>query len=69
MRGFVFFMISSCTCKLQRDGPVSMVMMHVWFVGLRGHFGEIAGKNKVRLLFLLTGFFSLVGILGYGFGV
>ena len=26
--------------------PVSMVMMHVWFVGLKGHFGEIEGKSK-----------------------
>ena len=27
------------------------------FFGLRGHFGEIAGKYKVRPLFLLSGFF------------
>ena len=25
-----------------------MVMMHVWFIGLRGHLGELAGKNMVR---------------------
>ena len=25
-----------------------MVMMHVWFIGLLEHFGEIAGKNNVR---------------------
>ena len=23
-----------------------MVMMHVWFIGLMGHFGEMAGKNN-----------------------
>ena len=34
-----------------------MVMMHVWFIGLLGHFGEIAGKNSVRPLFLLIGVF------------
>ena len=28
-----------------------MVIMHVWFIGLRRHSGEIAGKNKVRPLF------------------
>ena len=33
-----------------------MVMMHVWFIGLRRHFGEIAGIDKVRLLFLFFGF-------------
>ena len=46
-----------------------MVVMHVWFIGLKGHFGEIAGKNKVRPLFLLFSFFRLVRILGKGFGV
>ena len=40
-----------------RDSPVSVVMMHVWFIGLRGHCGEIAGKSTVRPLFLLQGFF------------
>ena len=30
-----------------------MVVMHVWFIGLRGHFGGFAGKNKIRPLFLL----------------
>ena len=45
-----------------------MVMMHVWFIGLRGHFGEIAGKQNVRPLFLLFEIFCLVGILGRGFG-
>ena len=30
-----------------------MVIMHVWFVGLMGHSGEIAGINNVRPLFLL----------------
>ena len=28
-------------------------MMHVWFIGFKGHPGEIAGKNMVRSLFLL----------------
>ena len=46
-----------------------MVITHIGFFGLMGHFGEIAGKNNVRLLFLLYGFFCLVGILGKGFGV
>ena len=40
-----------------------MVIMHVWFIGLKGHSGEIAGKNNVRPLFLLIGFFCLVEIL------
>ena len=30
-----------------------MVIMHVWFIGLKGHSGEIAGINNVRPLFLL----------------
>ena len=34
-----------------------MVIMHVWFIGLKGHSGEIAGVNNIRLLFLLIGFF------------
>ena len=46
-----------------------MVIMHVWFIGLRGHHGEIAGKHMVRPLFLLLEFFCLVEILGKGFGV
>ena len=46
-----------------------MVIMHVWFIRIKGQFGEIAGKSTVRLLFLLQGFFCLVGILEYGFGV
>ena len=43
-------------------------MMHFWFIGFRGHPAEIAGKNKVRPLFLLKRFFCLVEILGYVFG-
>ena len=39
------------------------------FIGLMAHFGEVAGKNNVRPLFLPYGFFCLVGILGKGFGV
>ena len=46
-----------------------MVIMHVWCIGMKGHFGEIAGRSMVRPLFLLPGFFCLVEILGYGFGV
>ena len=34
-----------------------MVIMHVWFIGIRVHLGELAGKNKIRPLFLLFGFF------------
>ena len=30
-----------------------MVILHVWFMGLRGHIGEFAGKRMVRPLFLL----------------
>ena len=36
-----------------------MVMMHVRLIRLRGHFGGIAGKNMVSLLFLLFGVFFL----------
>ena len=40
-----------------------MVITHVWFIGIRGHLGEFAGKQNVRPLFLLFGFFCLVEIL------
>ena len=40
-----------------------MVIMHVWFIGLRGHSGEIAGSNNVRPLILLFVFFCIVGTL------
>ena len=53
--GSLVFMVSSCICWLQWDGPVSLAMMHVWFTGFKGHPGEIAGKSKVRLFFLLLG--------------
>ena len=44
--------------------------MHQWFIGIKGHFGQIASKNMVRPVFLLQGFFfCLDEILGYGFGV
>ena len=46
--------------------PVKFVMVYVRF---KGHPGEIAGKNKVRPLFLLIRFFCLVGIQRCGFGV
>ena len=36
---------------------------------IKGHLGEFAGKNIVRPLFLLFGFFCLVGIQGKGLGV
>ena len=42
--------------SLGRDSPVSMVMMHVWFIGIRVHYGEFTGKSIVRPLFLLSGF-------------
>ena len=45
-----------------------MVMMHVWFIGLRGHIGDFAGKFLVRPRFLFPGFFLFVGILGLFFG-
>ena len=40
-----------------------MAMTHVRFIGLRGHPGEIAGKQMVRPLFLQELFFCLVEIL------
>ena len=43
--------------------------MHVWFIGLRVHHGEIASRHMVRLLFLLLEFFCLVEILWKGSGV
>ena len=46
-----------------------MVMMHVWFIGLREHIGEFAGERMVRPLFLLFVFFCLVEIQGCGFAV
>ena len=46
-----------------------MVIMHVWFVGLWEHHGEIAGGHMVRPLFLLSEFFCLVEILWKGSGV
>ena len=48
---------------------MSMVMMHVWFIRLTGHFGGIAGENMVSPLFVLFGFFCLVRIRGLGIGV
>ena len=66
----VFSCGRSRICQPQWDSTVSMVLMHVWFIGIKEHFGEIAGKSTVRPLFLLfLGFFCLVGIQGYGFGV
>ena len=29
------------------DGPVSIVITHVWITGLKGHHGEIAGRHMV----------------------
>ena len=43
--------------------------MHVCFFELKGHSSEIAGKNKVRPLFLQERFFCLVEILRFGSGV
>ena len=28
-----------------------MVIMHVWFIGIRGHSGEIAGKKQYKTSF------------------
>ena len=33
-----------------------MVIMHIWYIGLRKHSGENAGKIYVRPLFLVFGF-------------
>ena len=41
-------------------------LMYLWFIGLKGHLGEIAGKNKIRPLFLFFLFFCLIEILGKG---
>ena len=59
----VILLVESRTCWPQWDSPVSIVIMHVWFIGPNGHSGEIAGINNVRPLFLLCGFFCLVEIL------
>ena len=42
------------------DGSLSLGLGEgIWFIGLKGHAGEIAGRNNVRPLFLLLVFFSL----------
>ena len=43
-----------------------MVIMHVWYYGLKGHSGEIADKMCARPLFLLFKFFCSVGTLLFG---
>ena len=58
-----------CITFVITGGSVRLVMMHVWFIGLLGHFGEFVGKNNVSPLFVLLGFFCFVGILGFGFEV
>ena len=45
-----------------------MVIMHVWFTGLKGHSGEFAGESIVGPLFLPFLFSCLIRILEYGFG-
>ena len=40
-----------------------MVIMHIWYIGLREHSGENAGKIYVRPLFLVFGFFCVVETL------
>ena len=50
---FCFFLVSSW-CLVQMG---------------TGHYGEFAGKNKVRPLFLQTGVFCLVEIHWFGSGV
>ena len=38
-----FYDVGAIKASPQRDSPVSMVIMHVWFIGLKKHSGEIAG--------------------------
>ena len=63
--------VGSRKCQPLRDSAVSMVIMLCMYgmLGQGRHPGEIAGTNKVRPLFLLSGFFCLVEIVGFGFGV
>ena len=51
---------------LSGTAPVSMVVLHVWYFGLRVHSGKIAGKFYVRPLFLIFGFFCVVETLLFG---
>ena len=46
-----------------------MVIMNVWYFGLRVHSGEIAGNFFVIPLFLVFGFFCVVESLLLGGGV
>ena len=46
-----------------------MVLMHVWFNGLRRHDGEIAGENLVRPLCSFKGFSVQSELQGAVFGV
>ena len=54
---FVFSLVSSCTCQLWWDSPVSIAMMHVWLFGLKERPGEIAGTSMLKPLFLPIRFF------------
>ena len=54
------------TCWPWRDSPVSVVIMHVWYVGLRGRSREIVCKVYVRPLSLQQAFFCAVETLLFG---
>ena len=45
-----------------------MAVMHVWYLGLRRHPREIAGKNVIRPLFLLFFCFSVESNFGFLMG-
>ena len=57
MRGFGNFMVSSCICQLEWDGPVSIAMMDVCFLCYKEHSGEIAGVGMRQ---------QGGGVIGYG---
>ena len=38
-------------CQPQHDSPVSMVIVHVWYIGPMEHSGENTDKFYVRLFF------------------
>ena len=43
---FVVFIASSCMCKLQWDGPVSVALMQKWFIGLKGIPEKLQAKTR-----------------------
>ena len=38
----LFGVLEAIFASLSGTGPVSMVMMHSWFIGFKEHFGDIA---------------------------